>query len=148
MKHSKAHCLCGSVQMTLSLKSQDIHACHCQQCQRWTGGGPLFVAPVDNLSISGREHIGSYHASEHGERGFCQRCGTTLYWAMRGSDPKFVPVGLLEDQTNLKVSEEIFVDHRPSWLPEFEGASQSTESQELQQLQKYLAEKKASANQD
>lgn len=134
----KAKCLCESVRFDGQLVNDSIQACHCQQCQRWTGGGPLFVVRVKDMRIEGSENIATFHASEHGERGFCKNCGTTLYWTMRGKPPAFLPVGLLEDQSGLSVKEEIFVDHRPGWLPIFDGADQSTEANELANLAKFL----------
>lgn len=135
---SKAHCLCGAVRFDVEITDGNIQACHCEQCQRWTGGGPLFVTRVSNVKVAGNENIAAYHASEHGERGFCKNCGTTLFWKMQGGDISFLPVGLLEDQSGLSVREEIFVDRRPGWLPHFEGAGQSTEAQEFAKLDAYL----------
>ena len=43
-------CLCGAVTVRAELKSPEIGACHCGQCQRWTGGGPYFAASVDGAS--------------------------------------------------------------------------------------------------
>ncbi len=134
----KAQCLCGAVRFDGQLVDDAVLLCHCQQCQRWTGGGPLTTVRVKDVTIEGADNIGTYYASEHGERGFCKTCGTTLYWTMRGKPPAFLPVGLLEDQSGLTVKEEIFVDHRPGWLPVFEGARQSTEAEEMANLDEFL----------
>lgn len=134
-------CLCGAVRLDARLTGDGIHMCHCRQCQRWTGGGPFTVVAVSELAMTGQDSIGTYHASDWGERGFCKQCGSTLYWTMQGRDVQGVPVGLLDDQTGLKVTEEIFVDHRPDWLAPYVGASQSTEAQEVAKLDAYLAER-------
>ena len=133
-------CLCGAVTFRAECGTE-INACHCIQCQRWTGGGPYLSVQVRNLEISGEERVLAYHASEWGERGACGTCGSTLFWRMRGRDYSNVAVGLLNDQSGLRVATEIFVDRRPAWLPPFEGAEQSTEAEEMAKLDEFLAGK-------
>ena len=133
-------CLCGAVSFTASVDA-GIQACHCQQCQRWTGGGPLYSVRVKDLEIVGADQVMAFHASDWGERGVCATCGSTLYWKSRGEPISFLTAGLLDDQSSLSVTEEIFVDYRPDWLAAVPGASQSTEAQELAKLQEYLAGK-------
>jgi hypothetical protein len=114
-------------------------ACHCVQCQRWTGGGPLVTARATDLEISGGDRVLAYHASTWGERAVCGTCGSTLYWRMQGKPVASLAVGLLDDQSGLSVTEEIFVDFRPDWLPAFRGASQSTQAEQAAKLDAYLA---------
>jgi hypothetical protein len=121
----------------------DIQACYCGQCQRWTGGGPLFAVRVRNLEITGETAIEAYHHSAHGERAFCRTCGSTLYWRMQGKPVAFVSPGLLDDQSGMTVTEEIFVDQRPDWFPAFVGAKQSTEAEMQAQLQAFLEKEAA-----
>ena len=132
-------CLCGAVRVRATLPALDVHLCHCEQCQRWTGGGPLTAIRVKDVALSGEDMIGTYHASAHGERGFCKKCGTTLYWKMQGKSLAFLPVGLFDDQSGMKVTEEIFVDQRACWLGAHEGAAQHDEAEMQAQLQAYLA---------
>ena len=133
-------CVCGAVRLRATLPSPGFQACHCQQCQRWTGGGPLYAIRVDDLEIEGEDSIAAYHASEHGERAFCRECGSTLYWRMTGKPVRFIAVGLLDDQSDLELTEEIFVDRRPGWLPACAHASQSTEAEQMAALEAYLKE--------
>ena len=131
-------CLCGGITFRADLPSPEFQLCHCGQCQRWTGGGPLTAIRVKDLDLAGEDNIEAYRASEWGERAFCRTCGTTLYWKMQGKPIAFVAVGLLDDQTGLRVSEEIFCDQRPDWLPAHAAASQSTEAEEYAKLDAYL----------
>jgi len=141
MSKRSGQCLCGAVTLRAEI-SGAIQACHCVQCQRWTGGGPHLAAAASDVRISGGEKVAAYHASEWGERAVCGTCGSTLYWCMQGKPPDSVAVGLLGDQTGLTVTEEIFVDYRPDWLPPFDGAAQSTEAEEMAKLDEYLTEQK------
>ncbi len=131
-------CLCGAVTFRGDV-APGIQACHCVQCQRWTGGGPLMSVRVRDLEITGEDAIHAYRASDWGERAFCGTCGSTLYWRMQGRPIAYVAVGLLDDQSGLAVTEEIFVDHRPGWLKPWDGANQSTEAEEMAKLEEFLA---------
>ncbi|MEM6637730.1 MAG: GFA family protein [Pseudomonadota bacterium] len=131
-------CLCGAVKVHGELRSGDVQACHCGQCQRWTGGGPLLAVRVQDLEIEAEAEIETYQASNHGERAFCRTCGSTLYWKMQGKPPSFVALGLLDDQSGLSVTEEIFVDYRPAWMPAWPDATQRTEADMLDALAAYL----------
>ena len=139
MTPKTGRCLCGAVAFTARV-SDTIQACHCTQCQRWTGGGPLYAARVEDLELSSEDPpLSSYRASHWGERVVCATCGSTLWWKMQGRPTQFVAVGLLDDADGMRVTEEIFVDFRPAWMPPFEGASQSTEAQELEKLRAWQA---------
>ena len=135
-------CICGAVTFQAEI-GDGIGACHCTQCQRWTGGGPYLSVRVQNLQIEGEDRVLTYHASAWGERGVCGTCGSTIYWRMQGKPLSNVAVGLLNDQSGLSVTEEIFVDCRPDWMTPYPGASQSTEAEEMAKLQDYLAGEKS-----
>ena len=131
-------CLCGAVRFRARVEAE-AQACHCGQCQKWTGGGPLLSVRVHEIEVSGEEMIATYHASEWGERAFCSRCGSTLYWRMQGKPVAYLALGLFDDQDGFEVTEEIFTDHRPGWLPAWAGATQSTEAEEMAKLESFLA---------
>ena len=138
MARRTGKCLCGAVSFSAET-SEGINACHCTQCQRWTGGGPYLSVQVTDLEMQGEDRILAHHASEWGERGFCGTCGSTLYWRMHGRPYSNLAVGLMDDQSGLTVTSEIFVDYRPEWLAPFEGAEQSTEAEEMAKLDAFLA---------
>lgn len=134
----KGHCLCGAVTLAARITSDGIMACYCQQCQRWTGGGPLINVRAADVALSGEDAITHVRNSEWGERGFCGTCGSTLYWRMQDGEISSLAIGLFDDQSGWTMKEEIFTDRRPDWLPHFDGASQSTEAEEFAKLDKYL----------
>ncbi len=134
MAQRSGQCLCGAVTYTADV-SGEVNACHCGQCQRWAGGGPYFAARADNILLDGGDVISAYHASAWGERAVCGTCGTTLYWTLQDKAPRSVAAGTLNDQSELKVTSEIFVDHRAPWMPPFEGATQSTEAEVIAEFQ-------------
>lgn len=142
MTRRTGRCLCGRVSFSAEPAS-GILACHCTQCQRWTGGGPLLSVDVRDIEVDGRDATVSHFASAWGERVFCGTCGSTLWWKMKDRPISSVAAGTLDDQSGLSVTREIFVDYRPGWLAPFQGASQSTEADEMAKLQDYLAGEKS-----
>ena len=137
MSHRTGQCLCGAVRVSGEV-STSVEACQCSECRRWTGGGPLYSVRVKDLVIEGEEHIEAYHHSAHGERAFCRKCGTTLYWKMQVRPPAYITVGLLDDQSGLTFSDEYFADNRPDWLPPLPGAKQHSEAEMKAQLEAFL----------
>ena len=101
----------------------------------------LYSIAAENVEFAGQESVSEYFMSDWGARGFCRACGTTLYWRMRDRGVTSLAVGLLDDQAGLALTEEIFCDRRPEWLPAVPGSSQSTEADEMQKLVDYMARK-------
>ena len=48
-------------------------------------------------------------------------------------------LGVLDDRSAMRLTEEIFIDHRPDWMPPCPGAAQHTEAEMQAQLAAYLA---------
>lgn len=131
-------CLCGAVRISGAFEDA-VAACHCRQCQTWTGGGPLYsVMALGTVEITGTEATASYKASDWGERVFCRHCGTTLWWKMQGKPVTSVAPGLFAGQDGLAVTSEIFVDCRAGWMPPLPGTGQSTQAEEMAKLDVYL----------
>ena len=131
-------CLCGAVKISAEVDSDQINACHCRQCQRWSGGGAYLAVHVADAEIDGP--IATYQASQWGERVFCPNCGSTITWRMQGKPISNLAVGLFDDQSGWTIGSEIFVDYRQAWWPKIDGASQSTEAEEFAKLDAYLKE--------
>lgn len=139
---TRGACLCGAVRVRARV-DRAVLACHCRQCQRWTGGGPLLSVRARDLAVEGEDAVRAYRASDWGERATCGTCGSILWWKMQGRPPAYIVLGLIEDQAAFRIGEEIFVDHRPAWLAPFDGAGQSTEAEEQAKLTAYLERKDA-----
>lgn len=41
------HCLCGAVRITVTDPPQELGACHCGMCRRWTGSAFLAALNAD-----------------------------------------------------------------------------------------------------
>lgn len=116
MTHSDVNqgsCLCGRIKLRVDALNRDVVACHCTQCRRQTGH---FVAATraDNkhLHVDGSEYLKWYRSSEEAERGFCEQCGSLLFWRALGSDHTSIMAGCLEQPTGLSLVRHIHADDK------------------------------------
>ena len=111
----RGSCLCGAVHVAARPKSTSIGACHCTMCRKW-GGGPLFAAECeDDVRFDGEENIATFSSSDWAERGFCSKCGTHLFYRLKEGGHYAIPVGLFEDGDRWTLSDQIFIDEKPSF---------------------------------
>lgn len=109
-------CLCGSVSFQAAEVACEVHVCHCENCQRWTGGPEYGVDSGDDVTFDHPELIATHQSSVWAERGFCTRCGTALFYRTLPGGIYTMPCGVFDDQTGFRLVEEIFVDRRPAWM--------------------------------
>lgn len=111
----KGRCLCGAVKYEVEEPVLSVGICHCDMCRRWAGGAWAVIHCTGPVTFKGEEHIVRYESSDWAERGFCGKCGTTLFYSLRGRDEYALSAGTLDDQASLKLNEQIFVDEKPVW---------------------------------
>jgi hypothetical protein len=110
---ARGHCLCGAVAFTAEDVDTSIHVCHCSMCRRWSGG-PAFSVSVRSVAFEGGDHIVRFDSSAWAERGFCDRCGTSLFYRLKKTDQYFLNMGAFEDQSSFVVTDEIYIDEKPA----------------------------------
>lgn len=133
---AKGRCLCGSVTCTAAEADTHVGACHCDMCRRW-GGGPLLAVECGaEVRFDGGEHITVFDSSEWAERGFCSRCGTHLFYRLKTSGEYMIPAGLLDDQSALSLTSQIFIDRKPGY---YRFANETEELTEAQVFEMYGA---------
>ena len=106
------HCLCGAVTYIAEDVETDIHSCHCGMCRRWNGG-PAFAASVAKVTFEGEQNITRYDSSAWAERGFCNRCGTNLFYRLKEADHYVLSMGTFADQAPFNLAGEIYIDEKP-----------------------------------
>lgn len=105
-------CLCGSVKFTATEVSPEVHACHCGQCRRWSGGPGLAVS-VGGVSFEDDSTLQIFNSSDWAERGFCSACGTNVFYRLKETDQYMMQMGSLDDQSGLAITGEIYIDEKP-----------------------------------
>lgn len=115
----KGKCLCGAVTYSVEKESPEAGICHCEMCRAWSGGVFIgFEAAPDATEITGEENITLYRSSDWAERGFCSKCGSSLFYRVTAPGPHqgvfHFGAGTLEDQDALNLTSEIFIDKKPA----------------------------------
>jgi len=114
-KKLSGRCMCNAVEFTAIRDNNNIDACHCGQCRRWSGH---YWASVNveyaTLAITkGADKVGWFRSSDIVRRGFCKECGSALFW-QADRHPEHghriaISAGSLDAPTGLRVVEHIFV---------------------------------------
>ncbi|MFW1956720.1 GFA family protein [Acinetobacter guillouiae] len=113
----KGQCVCGATTFTVELKNHDVHACHCSICRRQTSGVIMTIdIEQGSLQFTQDEHLGIYNSSDWGERGFCNCCGTNLFWRTKDQSYCNINAFALDQQPqDIKFDMEIFIDNKPEF---------------------------------
>lgn len=118
------HCLCGLVRFSGTYDdSNDLKACHCSQCRRWSGHVWAAILP-SSLVIEPTDSLRWYRASDIARRGFCGNCGSSLFWQRDGSDIIDVAAGAIDPPTGLTLLGHIFVADKGDYYQIADGLPQ------------------------
>ena len=112
-------CLCGAVRYTVDGLLREVLVCHCVECRRWAGHAwTATAARTTDLEIGDTTDLRWLPSprSEHGaERGFCVRCGASLFWRVPGWDRVSISAGTLDEPSGLRVAAHIWVEQGADW---------------------------------
>jgi len=112
MTHT-GQCLCGAVIYTTVAELRSVVNCHCRQCRQFHGHYAAYTAVARNaIRISDQEGQLAWYDSSPGKvrRGFCRRCGSSLFWDRLDSELLRVAAGSLTEPTGLETQGHIYVD--------------------------------------
>ena len=102
----------GAVEVTGIANEPKVAACHCDMCRRWSSG-PYFEVSCENVAFEGEDSITKIRSSEWAERGFCNKCGSNLFYHLIDSSEFQIAAGLFDDQSVLRLSLQVFIDRKP-----------------------------------
>ena len=112
-------CLCGGVRYEISGSLRHASHCHCTMCRKHHGaafGSYASVSRADFAFVTGATLVGRYASSSGVERGFCTRCGSTLFWDEIENRGSFgVALGTLDGDPGVRPSLHIFVGSKALW---------------------------------
>jgi hypothetical protein len=113
MPAGSGKCLCGAVRFTAENVETHHHACHCGMCRRWSGG-PAFATAAEGVRFEGEKNIVRYASSDWAERGFCKRCGSSLFYFLKPAGQYMIYVGAFDEPKDFTLAGEIYIDHKPA----------------------------------
>lgn len=114
MAGHRGHCLCGAVTVIAGELKDNLSACHCDMCTRWSGGVQMFIdAPEETVTMSGP--IRTYRSSPFAERAWCDVCGSAIYLRNVEGDVgtiEFSP-GLFDKAAGARLTRVVYSDRAP-----------------------------------
>jgi hypothetical protein len=105
-------CHCGGVRYEITGPVRQIVECHCESCRRLTGS-VWHATGANQKDVTIKDNDGTlnwYRSSEKVERGFCGKCGATMFFRRDGGDAIAITAGSLDQPTGLKLMMRIFTD--------------------------------------
>ena len=114
-------CRCNAVSYTLNNdRPLAIYACHCKDCQTWSGSAFALhvLAPVDAISLDGPLSEYAYEANDqHSRHHLCSRCHTRLYNTTSAAPGMLVlRAGTLDNSPSLQPVAHIWTSRKQAWL--------------------------------
>lgn len=131
-------CLCGAVTIHVKVPAATIDACHCAMCVRWGGSAYLSTRMADEHSINGEQYVTRYRSSKWAERGFCNQCGSHLFFTYLPANKTSFSPGLFADADGFSMKEEIFIEAKPDY---YAYAGDRPRLTEAEVIEKYRPEK-------
>ena len=121
-------CLCGAVVYRAETEDK-VSACYCKMCQRWASGVFMGVMTGEFEVTRGADHLKVAKTSDWAERGFCDQCGSNLFY--RVPDPGYLSVafGSLDDTSGLRPRIQFYVDKRPEGFELAANTKEMTEAE-------------------
>lgn len=126
-------CLCGAIRYRTDGEPFHLSICHCSLCRR-ASGAPFvawFSVPRANLAVASGSPSW-FRSSAWGERGFCQRCGTALFYRSGELIEEIdITIASLDDPELLAPRDQLYAADRIRWidgvhlLPAFPAARRS-----------------------
>lgn len=126
-------CLCGAIRFRVAPPTKWCAHCHCSLCRRAHGAAFVtwFGAARDRFTlISGEDVLSWYRSTPGARRGFCSRCGSTLFFeGDRWPDEVHVALAHMDGPIDRRPSAHVFCDSRVEWgepdggLPRLGGPS-------------------------
>ena len=119
-------CLCQGVTHSLGGLLRPSVACHCTQCRK-TSGHYMSATQfgLDLLTITRDETLVWCQSSEKAQRGFCDRCGPSVFWRHEEDDSAVrVMSGTPDGPTGLKTEKHIYVADKGDYYDIADGLPQ------------------------
>lgn len=111
-------CYCGSTRYELDPTDGLVANCHCTVCRK-TSGAPYvtwIIVPEKQFKWAG-EKPATLHSSNHGTRGFCNRCGTPVSFVTTNRPGQIdITVGSLDNPNLYAPSEDVYFEDKLAWI--------------------------------
>ncbi len=119
-------CLCGKVRYEIIGSLRGIVNCHCSKCRKFHGNfGAYTSIPYVNLKLLVQDRLKWYQSitdeTPNVYRGFCDECGSSLFWHPRDQERIAVAAGSLDNPIELKTIGHVWVSQKSGYYPIEDG---------------------------
>tara|TARA_Y100000590_G_C15690197_1_gene1003159 strand:+ start:1018 stop:1425 length:408 start_codon:yes stop_codon:yes gene_type:complete len=109
ISNKTASCLCGEVKIKIIGKLRYVSNCHCSQCMKTHGNFASYTScPEKNVTFIKSKTIKWYKSSNIAKRGFCSKCGASMFYKRNKGKNLSIAAGMFKNPTNLKTYYNIF----------------------------------------
>jgi len=106
----KASCLCGGIKLRTQGYHRNVQNCHCIQCMKTHGHHAAYTNVEErNVKFLKKRTLKWFKSSKKAKRGFCNKCGGSMFFKFLGSDNISIAAGMFKNPTKLKTTMNIFV---------------------------------------
>jgi hypothetical protein len=114
-------CLCGRIRYSGEAEPLRMVACHCKNCQRFTGSAFLtvFALPKDTITLTGDPMVYTQPGGTTGmplHRVFCPDCGSSVMMYRDDTGRINIAAGTLDDASFFKPTANIYCDAKQAWV--------------------------------
>jgi hypothetical protein len=113
-------CLCGGIRFEVEPPTKWCAHCHCSLCRRAHGAGYItwFGVARDQFRIDDSEQLLTwYRSTSAARRGFCSRCGSTLFFeGDRWPDERHIVLAVMDGPIDREPQAHVFFDSGAPWI--------------------------------
>ena len=104
MKKIKGSCLCKSISFEIINECRYSVLCHCTMCQKSNAEFSNYTkVQKENIKFLNKKNLKWFFSSENYKRGFCNNCGSSLFFQSRHSENEIsVSTGSLNSKIPVK----------------------------------------------
>ncbi len=119
-------CLCGKVRYKVVGELMPIINCHCSKCRRFHGHVGAYTATRrENLVLMETTGLKWYRSTQDETpnvyRGFCEVCGSSLFWDPRGKPNISIAAGSIDTPTGLETERHVWFSQKTDYYTVTDG---------------------------
>ena len=95
--------------------------CHCNMCKKAHGAGYVTWVGFKQEQVTfsaDNDQLIWYESSAGAQRGFCQQCGSSLFFrSEKWAGELHIALGVIDDEIDRKPQANVFFDNHVDWMP-------------------------------
>ena len=104
-----ASCLCKGIVMSIKGEFRPVINCHCIQCTKTHGNYAAYTSVLEeNIIYKSKSTLKWFASSNKAKRGFCKKCGASVFFKRIGSRAISISAGLFKNPTKLETVSHIY----------------------------------------